>query len=237
MKYKHTYRYEALGTFIINFLFFSVVAANSQMRLLNSFHMALIPAVSYYVVYLLFREKCRAHFNPAFSFSCYITAGCSLKEFLLTFAAQLGGTAAAAIGAVVLFSNNMLKLELTARTVDFQNSDIPRLQVMILLLFITAFTAGVVYSYSAAISAGPEKNVSPGKRTGAIVPLCLILFLTNLITLPVTGTGSHPLRLLILTLFKKPAGDYGLAMFIVILGTVCGTLSYYKFLHKKESEV
>lgn len=226
MEYKHAYRFEALGAFTINFLFFSMIAVNNQLQLLSFFQLALIPASAYFVVYKLFQHKCRGHFNPALTFSVYITAGCSLKEFLLTSAAQLGGTAAAAIGAVVLFSNNMLKMDLTARTIDFQFTDIPRLQITLILLFITSFGAGTAYFYSFS-----------RKEGGQLLPFCISLFLANLVTLPVTGTGFHSLRLLILVLFKKPAGEYPLFMFIVILGTVCGALSYFKLLHKTDKNI
>lgn len=226
MENKQICIYEALGAFCINFFFFSMVAVNNQLQMFSFFQLALIPAVSYYVIYQLFQHKCRGHFNPALTFSSYITAECSLKEFLAVCAAQLGGTAAAAIGAVVLFSNNNLKLELTVRTIDFQFTDIPRLQITLILLFLTSFGLGITYFYSFS----PKQNKKP-------LPFCLALFLVNLINLPVTGTGIHPLRLFIQVIFKKNGGEYPLYMFIVFLGTVCGALLYYKFLHRKQKSI
>lgn len=209
---------EFTGSFFIIFFGFTSIINNFYNQTIGNFIIALSFGVSTLIAVYLFQKISKALFNPALSFSFFLTGEINLKEFLLYSLSQFLGSLCAMILLAFLFSKN---INLTLPVVNGQiagNSDLGNASIIIIVEFISAFLLTFAYMLK------KDKN--------KFLIIGFVVFLSSLVFFNVDGIGLNPIRVLIPSIFTLKFTNTFFYITGIFLGSISGGLLSHRFFYK-----
>ncbi|HOV12861.1 MAG TPA: aquaporin [Spirochaetota bacterium] len=210
---------EFIGTFFIIFFGFISIINNFYNQTFGSLFISLSFAISTIVMFVLFHKISKANFNPAISFSFFITGVLSLKEFLFYSLSQILGGFFAMIILALIFSKNISLTLLTTNSNIINNSDLGQILIIIMIEFIASFILMFVYKTD--------------KKKNYIV-IGFTIFILNLIFYGIDGMGLNPVRVLIPSLFSLNFTNVIFYLTGIFAGMVSGSLFHHWLFKKKK---
>ena len=212
---------ESIGTFFIIFLGFTAIINNIYNQPFGLFFIALAFGVSSFIMIFLFYGISKANFNPAISFTFFITGVLNLKEFLLYVLSQFIGGFIAMILLALLFSKNINLSILTTNSQIINNSDLGQMLVIIIIEFIASFILMFTYSFN------KKKN---------FIIIGFTIFILHLIFFNIDGMGLNPVRVIIPSIFALNFSNVFYYIVGIFGGTISGGLFYHRLLKKNNKK-
>ena len=210
---------EFIGTFFIIFIGCGAIIIDSIKRnSIGQLGIALCFAASVMIMIFIFRKTSGSHFNPAVSFTFFITGKLSLKDTIFYILSQFGGGILAGLLLCILFakSSNLGGLKIEQGIIS--RFDISPKTFIILSEFIFSFFLMFVYAFSIK----KNKNL---KRFSFIL-IGGVYFITVLFLGQIQGAGLNPIRIIIPSVFTLQWQNIIFYLIGVFLGSLFGGISY-----------
>lgn len=206
---------ELIGTFFIIFFgISSIIVENVRRNTIEQLGIALSFSITFIIVATLFYRISGAHFNPAITFSSFITGKLKIKEFIVYISSQFAGGLLAGFILLILFVRNAnlggVNIE---EGIIASRFEIGPIAFIILIEFIAAFLLMLTYAF--CFSRLQSSNLLLPILAGSIYFIFIVIFHK------LEGAGLNPVRILIPAIY---VGKWKMVLYYLI-GSFVGALA------------